>query len=184
MGAIFRLAEPNQARAGWETDRTSHRTGPSGLIFFPGSATKPTPCPGWGEGCNGHRAGGAGCSPTGASAPQSALHARCTLAARLPAPTIAQQRVAAPAVPSVGTHLCLPSLAPAQGKGENRRCSVSAGEHWDQGSSIVYYQYLSWPGSTACWRKQGRGRAPNILCIPYNESKARAVAPVLGVNQM
>lgn len=126
-------------------------------------------------------AGGAGCSPTGASAPQSTLHAHRALAAHLPAPIGAQQRFA---VPSMGTHLCLPSPAPAWGRGENRRCSVSAGEHWDQGSSIVYYQYLSWPGGTACWRKRGRGRAPNILCIPYNESKASAVAPALGVNQM
>lgn len=103
----------------------------------------------------------------------------------LPSPATAQQRFTAPAVPSMGTHLHLPSPAPAWGRGGgNRHCSVSAGEHRDQGSSIVYYQYLSWLGGTACWRKRGRGRAPNILCIPCNESKASAVAPVLGVNQM
>lgn len=78
-----------------------------------------------------------------------------------------------------GGQICTPSPAPAQEGGEQALLC----ECWAQGSSIVYSQYLSWLGSPARWRKWGRGRAPNILCIPRNESKASAGAPTLGVTQ-
>lgn len=113
MGAIFRLAEPNKAHAGRERNQASHRTGPLGLVISPCSATKPTACPGWGEGCNGRRAGGAGCSPAGASAPQSALHARH-------APSSSHRCSAAfrcPGCPQHGDTSVPPQPGPCPGKG-------------------------------------------------------------------
>lgn len=77
-----------------------------------------------------------------------------------------------------GGHICTPRLAPAQGGGEQALLC----ECWAQGSSIVYSQYLSWPGSPAGCRKWGRGRAPNILCIPGAGAKA-ARGTRLGVTQ-
>lgn len=79
-------------------------------------------------------------------------------------------------------HICTSPPRPLPGEGGEQALLCERWEHWDQGSSIVYYQYLSWLGGTACWRKRGRGRAPNILCIPDNQSKGSAVAPVLGGN--
>lgn len=181
-GATFRLAEPDKAQAGWETAHTSHRGGPSGLAFFTRSATKPTPCPGWGQENILRGALGTGQEELGAAPAVLRPHgACCTLTPRSPHTFQLPPHQHFAMSPAPG-HICTSPARPLPGEGGEQALLCECWEHWDQGSSIVYYQYLSWPGSTACWRKRGRGRAPNILCIPDNQSKGSTVAHALGGN--